>query len=65
MNAPLEEILDMAPDAKPRELVSAFELTRLTLQREARLGNPEAGRAMLRLRLAYLRWAYGMTRVTS
>lgn len=65
MNAPLEEILEMAPDAKPRELVSAFELTRLTLQREARLGNPEAGQAMLRLRLAYLRWAYGVSHAAS
>jgi len=65
VNARLEEILEMAPDSKPRELASALELTRLTLQREARRGDPEAGQAMLRLRLAYLRWAYGSARVAS
>ncbi|MRR50617.1 MAG: hypothetical protein EG825_06830 [Rhodocyclaceae bacterium] len=65
MNAPLEEILDMAPDTQPRDLISAFELARLTLQREARQGNEEAARAMLRLRLAYLRWAYGASRAAS
>jgi len=65
VNARLEEILEMAPDSKPRELASALELTRLTLQREARQGDPEAGQAMLRLRLAYLRWAYGTARAAS
>lgn len=65
MNAPLAEILDLAPDAPPRDLASALELTRLTLQREARQGNEEAARAMLRLRLAYLRWAYGVSHAAS
>lgn len=60
MNVCLEELLDVAPDTQARDLMSALELTRLTLQKEARSGDPDAAQAMLRLRLAYLEWAYGV-----
>lgn len=55
----LPEMLDMVPDASPLELARAVERTELALRHQAGQGDQNAGGNLLRLRLAYLRWAYG------
>jgi hypothetical protein len=62
MKNALQEMLGMAPDARPQELAQALERTEDVLHAQARRGNREASSALVRLRLAYLRWAYGAGR---
>ena len=59
MMSSLPEMLDMVPDAPALELARAVERTELALHHQAGQGNEDASNNMLRLRLAYLRWAYG------
>lgn len=54
----LNDLLDLPPDSRPLDLARAVEGAEVMLQYQAKRGNQEAGRAMLRLRLAYLNWAY-------
>jgi hypothetical protein len=58
----LQEMLGMAPDARPLDLALALDRTEDVLHDLARRGNRDASTALVRLRLAYLRWAYGANR---
>lgn len=62
MRNALQEMLGMAPDARPLDLARALERTEDALHAQARRGSREASSALVRLRLAYLRWAYGAGR---
>jgi hypothetical protein len=55
----LQEILGVAPDARPHDLAQHLEKTEDALYDRARQGDPGARNALVRLRLAYLQWAYG------
>lgn len=59
MMAALPEMLGLSADAPPPALAAALERAELSLHDQARLGSREAAAALVRLRLAYLRWAYG------
>ena len=59
MRAALPEMLGLAADVPPPALVAALERTEASLHDLARRGSREAAAALVRLRLAYLRWAYG------
>lgn len=54
----LPDLLGLPADSRPLELARAVEQTEIMLRYQARRGSEEAARAMLNLRLAYLRWAY-------
>jgi hypothetical protein len=62
MTNALQEMLGMSPDARPLDLALALERTEDVLHDQARRGSREASSALVRLRLAYLRWAYGPSR---
>jgi hypothetical protein len=62
MTTVLQEMLGMSPDARPLDLALALERTEDVLHDQARRGSREASSALVRLRLAYLRWAYGAGR---
>lgn len=54
----LDEIVGLPPETPPAELYLASETSFLRVLRSASLGDAEARREVLRLRLAYLNWAY-------
>jgi len=54
----LEEMLGVMPGGSLAQLDCAFECYQAVLQARAWAGDRDAGRQLLDLRLAYLRWAY-------
>lgn len=62
MAAVLQEMLGMRLDARPLDLARHLEEAEDALYEQARRGDQEACCALVRLRLAYLRWAYAERR---
>ena len=58
MLTPLNEIVGLSPATSPAELGSASELLFKTLLDKASLGDKNSQTDLVRLRVAYLNWAY-------
>lgn len=59
----LNEIVGLPSATAPAEIAGASEERFLALFRRASRGDPTAQRELVRLRLAYLNWAYAGQRV--
>lgn len=55
----LTELLGLPENTRPMEVARAVECMEVMLRYQAKQGSEEASTAMLRLRHAYLLWAYG------
>ncbi len=55
----LPSIVGLSPTANPEEIWRASQHRFSTLMENAALGDDQARKAVIHLRLAYLNWAYG------